>query len=103
MKKTKLKSWQELAPGAVVQDPGSSRDYKTGNWIPDQEISWDKETCINCNLCWTVCPDEAIRVDKQGKMQGVDPDFCKKCGLCVEICPTNPKSLKMVSKKKDKI
>ncbi|MDD4351618.1 MAG: 4Fe-4S binding protein [Candidatus Gracilibacteria bacterium] len=102
-KHNKLKGWKELPPGAVVQEPGSSQDYQTGNWNPDVEVQWIPETCINCNLCWTVCPDEAIIVDEQGNMKGVNQDFCKKCGLCVDICPTKSKSLKMVKKQKEDI
>ncbi len=100
---SKLKKWQELAPGAVVREAGNSKDYKTGNWNPNLKVEWDPKTCINCNLCWTACPDEAIIVDKDGNMAGIDQDFCKKCGLCVDICPSKPKSLKIVTKEKEKI
>ena len=101
MSKSNLKKWQELPIGAVVKEAGSSKNYKTGNWIPDKQVNWDPETCINCNLCWTVCPDEAILVDDDGNMKGIDHEFCKKCGLCVDICPS--KSLKIVNKNKEEI
>ena len=74
--------------GGIITRPGSTVDYKTGNWI-NKTLKFVSENCINCNLCWTVCPDDAIIVDKHGNMVGVDTDFCKNCGLCTKICPAN--------------
>jgi pyruvate ferredoxin oxidoreductase delta subunit len=96
------KSWRDLPLGAVVTDPGSSRDYDTGNWSQNT-CAWKKESCINCNLCWPACPDEAILTDTDGNMLGVDADKCKACGLCVTACPTQPKSLEIVKKVPKKI
>jgi len=98
---SKLKKWSELELGAVLKSSGSSKSYKTGNWDPHAQVEWDPKTCINCNLCWSVCPDEAIITDEEGNMKGIDHEFCKSCGLCVDICPT--KSLKMVEKKKEEV
>jgi len=88
----KKMNWQEMPEGALVTDSGNSKEYKTGNWVP-KKLIFNPETCINCGLCWTVCPDDAIILDETGKMIGVDYDHCKDCGLCVKACPTKPKSL----------
>ncbi len=96
------KSWPKLPLGAVVTEAGNSREYDTGNWS-QSTCKWDKKNCINCNLCWPVCPDEAILTDKQGNMIGVDEAKCKACGLCVVACPTSPKSLAIVKKKPKQI
>lgn len=84
-------SWEEMPNGSVIPNSGNSEEYITGNWVP-KKLIFKEETCIDCKLCWPVCPDDAI-VIKDGKMVGVDLDHCKDCGLCVQACPTTPKSL----------
>lgn len=88
----KKMSWKEMPEGSVIPHAGNSEVYKTGNWVP-KHLVFNKDTCINCGLCWPVCPDDAIILDGEGNMTGVDYDHCKDCGLCVEACPTGPKSL----------
>lgn len=88
-------TWQEMPAGALIPHAGNSKEYKTGNWVP-KKLIFNKETCINCGLCWPVCPDDAIILDAAGNMIGVDYDHCKDCGLCVKACPTKPKSLYFV-------
>ncbi|MFA6457860.1 MAG: 2-oxoacid:acceptor oxidoreductase family protein [Patescibacteria group bacterium] len=97
----KLPGWRDMPLGAAIQNPGSSRHYATGNWS-HQTCEWTKSTCINCQLCWPVCPHDAIIV-KDGKMLGIDATKCTACGLCVVACPTRPKSLKIISKQSSEI
>lgn len=101
-KQKKLPGWKEIPIGGVILNPGSSREYNTGNWVRET-CKWNKESCINCNLCWPVCPEGAILVDKAGNMIGIDEEKCTACGLCITACPTNPKSLKLESKKLEEI
>jgi pyruvate ferredoxin oxidoreductase delta subunit len=85
-KKTK---WHELElGGGIVSEAGNSELYGTGNWVPSR-LEFVEKNCINCSLCWSVCPDDSIIFDGEGNMIGVDLDHCKDCGLCVEICPVN--------------
>jgi pyruvate ferredoxin oxidoreductase gamma subunit len=100
----KLPSWKEtpLAATVTVKNAGNSKEYNTGNWVRTS-CQWNPETCINCNLCWPVCPHDAIKVDTEGNMIGVDDEKCTACGLCVVACPTNPKSLKIIPKKSSEI
>lgn len=95
-----LPTFQHLPVGGVVTRAGSSAEYDTGNWVRTTTC-FEKKTCINCNLCWVVCPHDSIVVDADGNMIGVDIDKCTNCGLCIDICPTKPKSL-YVAKKEDK-
>lgn len=81
------KSWREIDRAGIIKDGGNSILYKTGNWT-NKKLNFDPEKCINCNLCWPVCPDNCILVDKDGNMKGVDLEHCKDCGFCVEACPT---------------
>ncbi len=79
-------AWNE--DGGVLADKGNSELYSTGAWVPETLI-FHPENCINCSLCWAVCPDDAIIFDEKGNMTGIDLDHCKDCGLCTEICPAN--------------
>ncbi|MFH1546056.1 MAG: 2-oxoacid:acceptor oxidoreductase family protein [Patescibacteria group bacterium] len=97
----KLPSWREISDGAVVSNAGNSEKYDTGNWSR-QTCEWDAKTCIDCRLCWSVCPHGAVKI-REGKTAGVDARKCTACGLCVAACPTKPKSLKIVSKKSAEI
>lgn len=82
-------SWKKLSKeDSVVANPGNSNHYKTGSWVP-KKLIFKKENCINCLLCWPVCPDDAIILDKEGKVIGIDTEHCKDCGLCIEACPMN--------------
>ncbi|MBN1418034.1 MAG: 4Fe-4S binding protein [Planctomycetes bacterium] len=44
----------------------------------------DDEKCTACGRCETVCPVEAISVDK---VAAVDANTCTGCGLCIDECP----------------
>ncbi|MFP3870231.1 MAG: 4Fe-4S binding protein [Syntrophobacteria bacterium] len=51
----------------------------------------DKEACIKCNICQTVCPKEAIRVEVFDEALDItiDPDLCVLCELCSYFCPVS--------------
>jgi pyruvate ferredoxin oxidoreductase delta subunit len=81
----KLKTWKELTPGAVITEPGSARNFKTGSWRAYRP-RWIEENCIHCLFCWIYCPDMSINV-KDGKRGEFKYEFCKGCGLCALECP----------------
>lgn len=83
----KYKKWDELTKAGIITDPGNSLDFKTGNWKVMMP-KWDEEKCRQCGLCWAVCPENAITIDKkEGKLTHIDLDYCKGCGICAKTCP----------------
>jgi pyruvate-ferredoxin/flavodoxin oxidoreductase len=91
--------------------PTATAQYEKRNIAVDIPV-WDKETCIQCNICSIVCPHAAIRpkvfdkkyleqappdflyVEAQGKQfKGmyytlqVAPEDCTGCEVCVYACP----------------
>jgi pyruvate ferredoxin oxidoreductase delta subunit len=94
MKKLK---WQELPIGAIIEEPGSARKFKTGDWRSVRPI-WDANKCSSCLICFIYCPDNSIKVDSSGKMIGIDLDYCKGCGICEVECPK--KAIQMEGEKK---
>ncbi len=48
---------------------------------------WDKEACISCRLCVTICPVKAI--EERDSAFVLDTDTCIYCGLCIKNCPAS--------------
>ena len=50
----------------------------------------DKDLCVGCGLCSSLCPYEAIEiVAEDGKRRSkVNEALCKGCGTCVAACPS---------------
>ena len=46
--------------------------------------------CNNCDNCAIYCPEIAVKVEDERK---IDLDYCKGCGICVVECPRNAMSL----------
>lgn len=81
----KIKGWKERLIGGIIDKPGSSREYETGEWRSFRPVL-DKQKCINCMICWVFCPDESILVEN-GEVVGIDYYHCKGCGICAKECP----------------
>lgn len=40
-----------------------------------------------CCECARACPMEALEIDDEGYIKGIDRTICNRCGKCVEACP----------------
>ena len=47
----------------------------------------DREKCVQCGICYLLCPDSAIHIDEE-RYYEANLDHCKGCGLCASQCPT---------------
>jgi pyruvate-ferredoxin/flavodoxin oxidoreductase len=90
-----------------IYDKGTTKLEK--RMISNMVASWNKDYCINCNKCSTVCPHGVIRpfmLDKEEAKNvtntmepiekhlsdyeftiGVSVKDCTGCGVCVDVCP----------------
>ncbi|MCW6062587.1 ATP-binding protein [Clostridium sporogenes] len=59
------------------------KDIEKSNFIGGKKATIDKERCIECGKCKTVCKFDAIENFK------IDPFLCEGCGTCTLICPQN--------------
>ena len=41
--------------------------------------------CVGCGLCTKICPNEAIKIEKN--LAVIDYSKCDSCGLCATVCP----------------
>jgi len=90
---TQLLKSSELPFGGVIDEGGTSTHRKTGDWSTIKPVRSDK--CINCFMCWSMCPDTAIPVI-DGKVTGFDYEHCKGCGVCADVCPDKVKAITMM-------
>ncbi|UCH88596.1 MAG: CoB--CoM heterodisulfide reductase iron-sulfur subunit A family protein [Thermoplasmata archaeon] len=58
-------------------------------------VSWvDKDMCIGCKMCESVCAYAAIKVDEDEAVSKVTEALCKGCGTCAASCPNRAITLK---------
>lgn len=50
------------------------------------KMTYNRETCIGCNLCIRVCPAHAIEPTHDKKIR-IYVSQCIQCAQCTEICP----------------
>ena len=78
--------WQDLTIGGNIYTAGNAKNFKTGDWRSVKPI-WIEENCKQCGLCFPVCPEDSIPVNKECKREEFDLYSCKGCGVCAKVCP----------------
>ena len=79
-------NYQDLTIGGDIYSAGNAKEFKTGDWRSTTP-EFIAEKCKQCGLCFPVCPDDAIPVNKDGNREDFDFDACKGCGVCAKVCP----------------
>ncbi len=51
------------------------------------EIKVDRDKCVGCGECVSVCPAGVYELDDEGKSYPAHPEECQECCSCVEVCP----------------
>ena len=59
---------EDMTIGGTIYNAGNSREVKTGDWRSMKPI-FDSEKCKQCGLCFPVCPEDAIPVNKDGNRE----------------------------------
>ncbi len=81
----------------VVELTGETEDFEEGlayletTGITIQPLSQDirrnDERCSSCGACVSICPTEALRVERPSMEIIFQDDLCVACELCVKACP----------------
>ena len=53
-------------------------------------MSLNRDCCTGCQICMTVCPEQAISMEMDDGdfwVPSVDEKSCVKCGICKSNCP----------------
>ena len=48
----------------------------------------DKENCIGCGVCVTICPTNSIEINDEGVAE-YNEETCIECFDCIEVCVQN--------------
>jgi len=52
-----------------------------------QDVKWNKDKCDHCTACISICPTEALILDRKTMTVSFDNKKCIMCGLCIPACP----------------
>jgi ferredoxin len=52
-----------------------------------KDIIIDKETCVDCGECTSICITQALCLDEKTKKLKFKKDKCILCELCLDCCP----------------
>lgn len=76
----------EMTIGGNIYESGNAKEFKTGDWTNLKPVFYS-EKCKQCGLCFPVCPENAIPVNKDCLREDFNLDYCKGCGVCAQVCP----------------
>ena len=81
----------------LIELSGSEENYRKGidflknsGVIVDshkKEVKWIEDRCVQCGACITICPTEAMWIERKTMKVSFDAEKCISCELCVKPCP----------------
>ena len=112
-----VSDFEKHMDGSFLPSTSKLEKRDIANMLP----CWDKDKCIQCNMCALACPHGVIRPfilthdevlkydveDKVAKVTGKDDLYfymgiswkdCTGCGVCQSICPAKEKAIVMKDK-----
>ena len=62
--------------------------------LPEEDVSFISqkfvdESCTNCQICYRICPTEALSSNGKFSIINFDSMLCVKCHLCHDVCEPN--------------
>ncbi len=80
----------------VVEVSGSKKNLDAGlQYATDlgveikplaQNVQWDEEKCIQCTACISICPTNALALEREEMLVSFHHDKCIACELCIPTC-----------------
>jgi len=80
----------------VVEVEGSAEQLEAGRKYMEQigvsfeplskDVRWIEERCTHCTACISVCPTDALMVDRETMKVSFDAEKCIGCELCIPVC-----------------
>jgi L-aspartate semialdehyde sulfurtransferase ferredoxin len=68
-------------------------EYLTRTGVTVQEaakdIIVDKNLCVNCGVCTSICITQALTLDSKTHELKFDKEKCILCELCLDCCPVS--------------
>jgi ferredoxin len=52
-----------------------------------KDLRWLKERCTHCTACTSLCPTQALAVDRKTMEVSFEKAKCIACEMCVTVCP----------------
>ncbi len=50
-------------------------------------VEKNEDRCTHCGMCVSICPVEAMTVERPSWKVHYDADKCIACGMCIDACP----------------
>jgi len=70
-------------------DKGISYIKKLGLTVQPltRDVRWNENRCTHCTACITICPTNALQVERKSMKVSFHSEKCIACELCIPACP----------------